>query len=166
MNGFLAMSLIAVRNLRFWSRKETRKLLLDFHHKIQNTIFPIIWVKQASLDWLTNITIIRKRHNRRLAKRLQKLDNFRVKLITLESVGRTSYIVMGLTSIRLALFTCFTLSTVFQAFNIRVTKLNSSGLRHLSMKSATEKFFVLGSGSYTRKLILTNAGSIEDFSLI
>ena len=29
------------------------------------------------------------------------------------------------------------------------------------MKSATEKFFILGSGSYTRKLILTNAGQSE-----
>ena len=29
------------------------------------------------------------------------------------------------------------------------------------MKSATEKFFILGSGSYTRKLILTNAGQLE-----
>lgn len=29
------------------------------------------------------------------------------------------------------------------------------------MKSATEKFFILGSGSYTRKLILTNAGQSD-----
>ena len=31
------------------------------------------------------------------------------------------------------------------------------------MKSATEKFFILGSGSYTRKLILTNSGQSETF---
>ena len=49
----------------------------------------------------------------------------------------------------------FIITTVFHteittnALDIKITN---------PMKSATEKFFILGSGSYTRKLILTNAG--------
>ena len=62
--------------------------------------------------------------------------------------GVNSNLMMGLVTINPSfLFLCSIVTIILSNINSAV-----------AMKAATEKFFVLGSGSYTRKLILTNAG--------